>query len=115
MRRTIKPSKGMSKMQFVIGIFFCFFGLGFLMNAIKMQILPMILFSIVWLAIVAFNMMVSFKNGFTNQGMGLYDIDDAEDFDYEEKLRSLERLRMESLISEEEYQDKRAEVLKKEW
>ena len=86
MRRTIKPSKGMSKMQFFIGIFFCLFGLGFLLNAIKMQILPMILFSIVWLGIVAFNMTIAFKNGFTDKSVGLYDIDDADNFDYAKTL-----------------------------
>lgn len=40
---------------------------------------------------------------------------DSAALDFEEKLRKLESLRQDGLISEEEYQQKRSEIMKENW
>ncbi len=131
MRKTrIKPSKIQSKMSFIVGIIFSLFGLGMIITGIKSPF-PMIMvpFSLVWTGICVFNVYISYKNGFTDEGMPYYEIDsvDSEEEiqrrdneqalsgDFSKKLRELENLRDDGLITEEEYQAKRTEIMNDKW
>lgn len=121
MKHRIRPSRSMSKISFFIGIFFCLFGLGFIIATLFVLDSPRLIatpFAVLWTAIAVYNTYRNYKNGFTDDGYSLYEIDSMEDSreqNFEEKLRQLERLREEQLISESEYREKRRKIMDKEW
>lgn len=100
------------------------------------------IFPFIWTAIAAFMTFNAYQAGFKNNGMAYYDIEtedympvkgssshvnsshvnsiqksssESHDSDFEEKLRKIERLYSEGLISSVEYQAKRDEVMKEQW
>lgn len=116
MKQSIKPSKSVSKIQFFISFFFLIFGINFLVMAIRTGIGVVTIFSLVWIGLVLFNMYRSFLNAFTDRGMSYYELESSDgNINFEKDLRALERLRDEMLISEEEYQEKRSEIINKKW
>lgn len=46
---------------------------------------------------------------------GDYEFNDSDDLAFDEKLRRLEALKIEGLISESEYNQKRKEILEDKW
>ncbi len=120
-KQTIKPSKEISKFSFFIGLLFC--GLGViiiflgLLTPLPFMIVP---FGIIWTSMAIFNTYRAYKNGFTEKGLAIYEIDsysndNKNEHDFEEKLRKIEKLKEDGLISEYEYNQKRSEIMKKEW
>lgn len=77
-------------------------------------------FGIIWTIIAIYNTYRAYKNGFTEEGEAIYEINYTEGnskhgYDFEEKLRRIERLRKEGLITEDEYNQKRSEIMKEKW
>lgn len=130
----VRPGKGQSKMGFIVGLLFCGIGLFVVIPTLG----P---FGIIWTAVAAFITFSHYKNAFTKEGMDTHVIEideDGEDvtvtkhtgFGYrsysydteavkesdgdniEERLRSLQSLYDQRLITREEYEAKKQEILR---
>ncbi len=124
----VRPGKGQSKMGFGVGIIFCLIGLFVAIPTFG----P---FGIFWTAIAAWITYVNYKNGFTDEQIDSHVIDIEDDgqnvtatryggyrnYAYEEesvnedsmeeRLRKLQSLYDQSLITYEEYEQKKKEIL----
>ena len=124
----VRPGKGQSKMGFGVGIIFCLIGLFVAIPTFG----P---FGIFWTAIAAWITYVNYKNGFTDEQIDSHVIDIEDDgqnvtatryggyrnYSYEdesvnedsmeERLRKLQSLYDQSLITYEEYEQKKKEIL----
>ena len=106
----VKPGKTQSKLGFAVGLVFVLIGL-------TIAIPTFGLFGIFWTAIAAFITYTNFKNGFTDEGISTHEIvidstqaDEPEE-DIEGKLKTLDSLYRQGLISRDEYDSKRKELL----
>ena len=124
----VRPGKGQSKMGFAMGIIFCLIGICIVIPTFG-------LFGIFWTAIAGWITYVSYKNGFTEEQIDSHVIeieDDGQDvtvtrhggyhtYSYdtkrmskeeaEERLKKLQSLYNQSLITYEEYEQKKKEIL----
>ena len=124
----VRPGKGQSKMGFGVGIIFCLIGLFIAIPTFG-------LFGIFWTAIAGWITYVNYKNGFTDEQIDSHVIDIEDDgrnatamgcggyrsYSYEEdvtgggeveeRLRKLQSLYDQSLITYEEYEQKRKDIL----
>ena len=111
----VKPGKTQSKMGFVVGILFVIIGC--------FVVIPTFgLFGVVWTGIAAMIAFSHYKNGFTKDGILTHEIiiedgvemTDGYDVgeDIEAKLIKLNSLYEQRLITKEEYDEKRKELLK---
>lgn len=98
----VRPGKGQSKMGFVVGIIFCLIGL-------FVAIPTFGLFGIFWTAIAGWITYVNYKNGFTDEQIDSHVIDIEDDM--ETRLAKLQSLYDQSLITYEEYEQKKKEIL----
>lgn len=117
MRARIKPSKAASSVAII-------FGIGMAVAGIFM--IPQFgWFGILWLGGVLLIIIMHAANISSSKGVSVEDIDidnptittqskNAKD-DFEQKLRKLESLKKDSLITEEEYGKKRSEIMKHNW
>ena len=114
-RVKVKPGKAQSKIGFIVGLIFV--GIG-----IFIAIPNFGLFGIFWTAVAGFIAFSHYKNGFTDEGFPTHEIIiDEEEMtsmteagggsDIEERLRTLASLYDQGLISGEEYEMKRKEIL----
>lgn len=119
-RVKVKPGKAQSKMGFIVGLIFV--GIG-----VFIAIPTFGLFGIFWTAIAAFIAYSHYKNGFTDEGFPTHEIiideeeltsmrDESGNGDFagdgiEERLRTLGSLYDQGLITGEEYEAKRKEIL----
>ncbi|MBQ8563370.1 MAG: SHOCT domain-containing protein [Firmicutes bacterium] len=116
----VKPGKEQSKVGFIVGLIFVLIGL--------IVVIPTFgVFGIFWTAVAAFIAYSHYKNGFTDEGFptheiiideeelaGMRECAGTEDFDgesIEERLKTLASLYDQGLISGEEYEAKRKEIL----
>lgn len=105
----VKPGKRQSKIGFFVGI-------GFVIIGFVIAIPTAGLFGIIWTGIACFICYENYKNGFTDEGVPSYEIDIEEDEgvavqDIETRLKKLDHLYDERLITQEEYNQKRKEIL----
>ena len=119
----VKPGKAQSKIGFIVGLIFV--GIGIFM------VIPTFgPFGLLWTAIAAFIAYSHYKNGFTDEGFPTHEIIIDEDelsgmmneagqkdlaggsSDIEERLRTLASLYDQGLITGEEYEVKRKEILR---
>ena len=124
----VRPSKGQSKLGFGVGIIFCLIGLFIAIPTFG----P---FGIFWTAIAGWITYSHYKNGFTDEPIDSHVIeieDDGQDvtvtrhggyctYSYdtevssaeeaEERLKKLQSLYNQSLITYEEYEQKKKEIL----
>ena len=124
----VRPGRGQSKMGFGVGIIFCLIGLFFVIPTFG-------LFGVFWTAVAGWITYVNYKNGFTNEQIDSHVIeieDDGRDvtvtkhggyhtYSYdtenksgesaEERLKKLQSLYHKSLITDEEYEQKKKEIL----
>lgn len=119
----VKPGKAQSKIGFIVGLIFV--GIGIFM------VIPTFgPFGLLWTAIAAFIAYSHYKNGFTDEGFPTHEIIIDEDelsgmmneagqkdlaggsSDIEERLRTLASLYDQGLITGEEYEAKRKEILR---
>ncbi|WP_144933233.1 SHOCT domain-containing protein [Paenibacillus sp. 32O-W] len=118
-RGRVRPSKPASFLGMIVGIVFVI--IGFTM------VMPMGgIFGVLWTVIAIAITGYHGYNLFSSQGAAEWEVDVRPDrplnrsmeeagVDFEEKLRKLERLRREGLITEEEFKQKRDEVMRDKW
>ena len=116
----VKPGKEQSKVGFIVGLIFVLIGL--------IVVIPTFgVFGLFWTVVAAFIAYSHYKNGFTDEGFptheiiideeelaGMRECAGTEDFDgesIEERLKTLASLYDQGLISGEEYEAKRKEIL----
>ena len=114
-RIKVKPGKFQSRMGFVVGILFVVIGC--------FVVIPTAgLFGIIWTAMAGVITFTNFKNGFSEEGIATHEILVDDEFkttnssdageDIEAKLIKLNSLYEQRLITKEEYDEKRKELLK---
>ncbi|MNH92190.1 hypothetical protein D3C73_447650 [compost metagenome] len=117
MRGRARPSKAASFMGMIVGGIFIFIGLTVFSNIGW--------FGIVW-SLLALGITIGHAfNFFSKRGVSSWEIEvDDKNLsiprnsladDIETRLRLIERLRDEALITDEEYQQKRREILNEKW
>jgi hypothetical protein len=114
-RIRVKPSRSQSALGMVMGIVFVGIGL--------FAVIPIFgAFGMVWTLMAAAITVYFAINAFSPRGLAHTEIDIEHDakpqegeLQFDERLRRLERLREERLISEEEYQRKREEIMRQQW
>ena len=123
----VRPGRGQSKVGFVVGIMFCIFGV--------FVVIPVAgIVGIFWTALAGWITYANYKNGFTDEQIDSHVIDiedDGQDVtvtrhsgfhgytyeakeaggDMENRLRKLQSLYDQSLITYEEYEQKKKEIL----
>lgn len=130
----VRPGKGQSKFGFVVGIVFCLIGLFVVVPTFG-------LFGLLWTGVAGYITYVNYRNGFTDKqidshvieidesgedvtvtshtgfGRHSYKVEGAdrtekqEDESVEERLKKLTNLYVQSLITREEYEQKKKEIL----
>ncbi|MCE5194894.1 MAG: SHOCT domain-containing protein [Nitrospiraceae bacterium] len=131
MRTSLKPSKTLSAGSIAGLIFLLFFGIGFLIlisSVLSQNDAPAIMrvvfyvFMCGWIGIVIFMLVYHALNLKRKKGLSLIDIEtescpheDIPENNPMQKLRSLENLKKDGLISEEEFKTKRAEIMQQKW
>lgn len=130
----VRPGKGQSKFGFVVGIIFCLIGLLLVVPTFG-------LFGLLWTGVAGYITYVNYRNGFTDKQIDSHviEIDEngedvtvtshtgfghhsyrvegtdrkekQEDESVEERLKKLTNLYVQSLITREEYEQKKKEIL----
>ncbi|MBF0707856.1 SHOCT domain-containing protein [Alkalihalobacillus hwajinpoensis] len=111
----VKPSKVSSMIGMIAGFLFVIIGIAFVSQIGA--------FGIVWTVFAIFITGYHALNVFSKNGVSTYqadvDRDDdkgaSSDQDYESKIRQLHRLKEDHIITDEEYQKKKAELLNRKW
>ncbi|KIL53759.1 hypothetical protein KP77_00200 [Jeotgalibacillus alimentarius] len=114
-RYRVRPSKGASTFAMAGGI-------AFLILGITVAIPQFGLFGVIWTLIAAGITIFHAINAFSDKGVSEYDVNiedqplsNTTGDSYEEKIRQLHRLKEEGLITEEEFQKKKTELLNEKW
>ena len=104
-RMGIRPSKPAAAVGLAAGVVFLLLGVA--------VVIPVFgTFGVFWTAIAGIIALFYAYNLFSARGVSAYEVDvDAP----EDDLRKLARLRQDGLVSEEEYQRKRAELMARRW
>lgn len=126
MRARIKPSKATSVGGIIGGIFAILILIFIFIPSFSSSDFPGgVFFPIAMIVMVLIGIIFSIANISSPKGISTEDIDidnslitsqskDTKN-DFEQKLRKLESLKKDSLITEEEYQKKRSEIMKQGW
>lgn len=121
---TVRPPRASAIVMIVMGILFLAFGV-VLVDAAEGEARPFaLMFGILWvvvcIGIVVYGLCILSRG--KAPAMAVLDVESAtegenraEGTDFDAKLRKLERLRKERLISEEEYRRKRTEIMAEKW
>lgn len=118
-RIRVKPSKPASLFGMIIGIVFVFIGLFIVIPNVG-------LFGVFWTLIALGITCSQAYSFFSNKGVASWEMDIETDKepdkiipttsdDFEVKLRKLNKLKEDGLITEEEFQKKREEIMNREW
>ena len=104
-RMGIRPSKPAAAVGLAAGVVFLLLGVA--------VVIPVFgTFGVFWTAIAGIIVVFYAYNLFSQRGVSAYEVDvDAP----EDDLRKLAQLRQDGLLSEEEYQRKRAELMARRW
>lgn len=124
----VRPGKGQSKMGFGVGIIFCLIGVFLVIPTFG-------LFGVFWTAVAGWITYVNYKNGFTEEQIDShvieieddgrdvtvtkhgayhtysYDAEETSEESVEDRLKKLQNLYNQSLITSEEYEQKKKEIL----
>jgi hypothetical protein len=127
----VKPSKPLSAAAIVMLIFMILFGIGFtvlIINVLFENDAPLVmkiifpLFMVGWIGTALFMLVYHGLNLKRAKGLSLIDIETESGLqagetkrDPIQRLRDLEALKKDGLISEEEYRRKREEIMKEKW
>ena len=119
---SVRPTKPVTVMALVVAVAMALFGIFFLGLLIKEGAGVGIVFMIFWFIVLGVIIVYYIYN--LNSRKGVAEIETETDAPpsvgdsapgFDEKLRKLEALKKDGLITDEEYQAKRAEIMKKEW
>ena len=108
-RMGVKPGKAVSAVGMVVGGLFVLLGL--------VLIVPLFgVFGLVWTAVAAAIALYHAYNFFSDRGISTYEVNvdspgSVEDFDA--SLRKLAKLKADGLLSDQEYEQKRAELIRR--
>jgi len=117
------PTKGMFVALIIVAVLFLLFGVGFFF-AVRDELgeaMPFVAFFFVIWSVACIAMMIHAKRALRLIKKGKIEIAEidtavgAMESDFAERLRSVEALKNDGLISEEEYRKKRAEIMKEDW
>ena len=128
-KTSLSPSKPVSAGSIVIFIFLLIFGIGFAFlvgNVLYENEAPPImtvvfyLFIFMWIGTVIFMLFFHIKNLKSTKGLSIIDINTESDLSEKEnspmqKLRELELLKKDGLITEDEFKQKRSQILEDKW
>lgn len=122
-KASVRPSKASGIVLLIIAPLFLVFGVA-LCGAAEGEARPFaMIFLLIWIVICGSMIVYAFSIVFSKRPPALTEID-IEDtktdnfgsgIDFESKLRKLESLRKDGLISGEEYSAKRSEIMKEKW
>lgn len=128
---SLTPSKPVSAASIAALIFFLIFGIGFAFlvgNVLSENEAPALmsivfyLFIFIWIGTVFFMLIYYVKNYNSEKGISILDINTEEesgkanrDRSPSERLRELEALKKEGLITDKEYELKRSQILSDKW
>ncbi|GEM03663.1 hypothetical protein HMI01_06510 [Halolactibacillus miurensis] len=119
-RYNVRPGKGQSMFGFFVGLVFVF--IGFVM------VLPTFgAFGIIWVLVTIGITVMHGINAFTQKGVATHRVDvtteantsteaiKQSDDSFDEKLRKLHQLKQEGILTDEEYEEKKKQMLKEKW
>ena len=120
----VRPPRASAIVMIVMGILFLAYGITLVGLAEGDARPPVLIFGILWAAvcigIIVYGLCILSRR--KTPAVAIIDVESApegenrtEGTDFEAKLRKLERLRKERLISEEEYRRKRTEIMAEKW
>ncbi|AIY83909.1 hypothetical protein U729_2985 [Clostridium baratii str. Sullivan] len=111
----VRPSRGQALFGFFVGVIFCIIGIFVIIPEFEM-------FGLVWFLFAVGSTIVNAVNAFGEEGIASHEIEvdsDAEDensnLNFEEKLRKLKALKDDGIITLEEYENKKKEILEEKW
>lgn len=118
----VHVSREQSKIAFFASIGILLFGGVFFFQVLEAGLLPGILFSLIWFGVGISIAVTHYRNAFSKNRPSMYEIVEEQNsaetsttIDFEAKLRKLEQLYRDRLITEEEYKVKRKEILDEKW
>jgi hypothetical protein len=130
-KMTMKPSKPLSTGAVIILVFMLMFGIAFFAlvhSVLQKEDAPVAMsivfyiFMVGWIGTVLFQLVYHAMNLKRAKGVSLVDIEsepglpeDAPQGDPMQRLRNLEKLKSDGLITEEEYRRKREEMMREKW
>lgn len=112
-RGRVKPSKSSSLLGMIVGIVFVLIGVT--------SIIPVAgPFGMFWTLIALAIAGLHGYNFFSKKGISHWEVDvetegAVKGGDFEESLRKLDRLRKDGVITEEEFKEKRKEIMEQKW
>ena len=116
----VRPGRAASLAGLLVGVAFLVFGIVFLVVLLQEDSMVGVAFMSLWIFVVGLIIALNAYHLITRKAM--LDIDTeggtaipGSDADFDRKLRRLEDLKKDRLISEEEYKRKRAEILDQKW
>ena len=119
-KTSVKPTRPAVMLGLIAAIAFLIFGLVFLSVLIKLGSGLGIAFMIFWIFLVL--IMIRFSIHLLTSRNAVLELDTESQIpeggsgpDFEAKLRKLELLKKDGLVTDDEYRDKRAEILKQKW
>ena len=128
---SLTPGKPVSAAAIVMFIFLLLFGIGFTVlvgnvlsdnDAPPIMSLVFYLFMTMWIGTALFMLIYHLKNLKSIKGVSLFDINSETGLNDKnisgsplQRLRDLESLKKEGLINDEEYVQKRAQILEDKW
>ncbi len=116
----VKPTPFVSLMGILVGLAFLIFGIIFLFILIKEDSPVGIIFMVLWLFVVSIIIAFNFYNFVRRKDVIDIETESSGQVndrgpDFESKLRKLENLKKDGLISEEEFHKKREEIIGQKW
>lgn len=119
-KTSVKPTRPAVLLGLIASVAFLVFGSVFLFVLIKEGAGPGIFFMIFWIFLVL--LMTGYWIYLLTSRKGVLELDTESQIpeggagpDFEAKLRKLELLKNDGLVTDDEYRDKRAEILKQKW
>ncbi len=123
-KMTVRPTKPVTIMALVAAVAMGLFGIFFLGLLIKEGAGPGIAFMVLWFIVLGVIIVSYIYNLRSRKGVVEIETETETEAvppageaapDFDAKLRKLEALKKDGLVTDEEYQAKRAEIMKKEW
>ena len=120
MKVHVRPTRATSLIGLLVGVAFLVFGVVFLVVLIQEDSRVGVAFMGLWIFVVSLLIAFNAYHLITRKAVMEIDTEVAapgtgSESDFDAKLRRLERLKSDRLISEEEYKRKRAEILDQKW
>jgi hypothetical protein len=119
-RYNVRPGKGQSMFGFIVGIFFVLLGFTVVLPTFGT-------FGIVWVLFAIGITVMHGLNAFTQKGVATHRVDVTTEANtsteaikqsndsFDEKLRKLHQLKQEGILTDEEYEEKKKQMLNEKW